>query len=65
MLMFIVQTLWYDVVNTIDIFFLLTLFLTLRCLQDKSDSKDLPTPSSTPTQSRKNRRRSNLFNNVS
>ncbi|KAK3757031.1 hypothetical protein RRG08_041807 [Elysia crispata] len=25
-------------------------------------SKDLPTPSSTPTQSRKNRRRSNLFN---
>ncbi|CAC5395625.1 AGAP [Mytilus coruscus] len=30
---------------------------------DKSDSKDLPTPSSTPTQSRKNRRRSNLFNN--
>ncbi|XP_019921739.1 arf-GAP with GTPase, ANK repeat and PH domain-containing protein 1 isoform X22 [Magallana gigas] len=29
---------------------------------EKSDSKDLPTPSSTPTQSRKNRRRSNLFN---
>lgn len=30
--------------------------------QDKPpDSKDLPTPSSTPTQSRKNRRRSNLF----
>lgn len=31
-------------------------------MQEKSDSKDLPTPSSTPTQSRKNRRRSNLFN---
>lgn len=30
--------------------------------QDKPDGKDLPTPSSTPTQSRKNRRRSNLFN---
>ncbi|XP_022294820.2 centaurin-gamma-1A-like isoform X25 [Crassostrea virginica] len=29
---------------------------------EKSDSKDLPTPSSTPTQSRKTRRRSNLFN---
>lgn len=29
---------------------------------DKPDGKDLPTPSSTPTQSRKNRRRSNLFN---
>ncbi|XP_034315443.1 arf-GAP with GTPase, ANK repeat and PH domain-containing protein 1 isoform X23 [Magallana gigas] len=31
-------------------------------IKEKSDSKDLPTPSSTPTQSRKNRRRSNLFN---
>ncbi|XP_033728329.1 centaurin-gamma-1A-like isoform X10 [Pecten maximus] len=30
--------------------------------QDKPDARDLPTPSSTPTQSRKNRRRSNLFN---
>ncbi|XP_064618428.1 arf-GAP with GTPase, ANK repeat and PH domain-containing protein 1-like isoform X6 [Liolophura sinensis] len=30
--------------------------------QDKPDGKDLPTPSSTPTQNRKNRRRSNLFN---
>nr|XP_022294839.1 centaurin-gamma-1A-like isoform X21 [Crassostrea virginica] len=29
---------------------------------EKSDSKDLPTPSNTPTQSRKTRRRSNLFN---
>ncbi|XP_025080568.1 arf-GAP with GTPase, ANK repeat and PH domain-containing protein 1-like isoform X4 [Pomacea canaliculata] len=29
---------------------------------NKPESKDLPTPSSTPTQSRKNRRRSNLFN---
>ncbi|KAK6182654.1 hypothetical protein SNE40_010288 [Patella caerulea] len=29
---------------------------------DQPDSKDLPTPSSTPTQNRKNRRRSNLFN---
>ncbi|XP_035826753.1 arf-GAP with GTPase, ANK repeat and PH domain-containing protein 1 isoform X1 [Aplysia californica] len=29
---------------------------------DKPEGKDLPTPSSTPTQSRKNRRRSNLFN---
>ncbi|XP_045207994.1 centaurin-gamma-1A-like isoform X18 [Mercenaria mercenaria] len=28
----------------------------------KPDSKELPTPTSTPTQSRKNRRRSNLFN---
>ncbi|XP_070174691.1 centaurin-gamma-1A-like isoform X5 [Littorina saxatilis] len=28
----------------------------------KPEGKDLPTPSSTPTQSRKNRRRSNLFN---
>ncbi|XP_041371662.1 centaurin-gamma-1A-like isoform X9 [Gigantopelta aegis] len=28
----------------------------------KSEGKDLPTPTSTPTQSRKNRRRSNLFN---
>ncbi|KAK7492700.1 hypothetical protein BaRGS_00016005 [Batillaria attramentaria] len=31
-------------------------------LDNKPESKDLPTPSSTPTQSRKNRRRSNLFN---
>ena len=32
------------------------------CLQDKApEGKDLPTPTSTPTQSRKNRRRSNLF----
>ncbi|XP_059140274.1 centaurin-gamma-1A-like isoform X2 [Physella acuta] len=32
-------------------------------IQDKqTEGKDLPTPSSTPTQSRKNRRRSNLFN---
>ncbi|ESO86841.1 hypothetical protein LOTGIDRAFT_128465, partial [Lottia gigantea] len=30
--------------------------------QDQPESKDLPTPSSTPTQNRKNRRRSNLFN---
>jgi len=30
--------------------------------QDRTEGKDLPTPSSTPTQSRKNRRRSNLFN---
>ncbi|XP_048779521.2 centaurin-gamma-1A-like isoform X22 [Ostrea edulis] len=37
-------------------------FSSLSLLQEKSDSKDLPTPSSTPTQSRKNRRRSNLFN---
>eukprot|EP00106_Octopus_bimaculoides_P007544 XP_014774986.1 PREDICTED: arf-GAP with GTPase, ANK repeat and PH domain-containing protein 1-like [Octopus bimaculoides] len=29
---------------------------------DRPEGKDLPTPSSTPTQSRKNRRRSNLFN---
>ncbi|KAL5010703.1 hypothetical protein ScPMuIL_013008 [Solemya velum] len=29
---------------------------------DRPDGKDLPTPSSTPTQGRKNRRRSNLFN---
>ncbi|XP_069119614.1 centaurin-gamma-1A-like isoform X3 [Argopecten irradians] len=29
---------------------------------DKTEARDLPTPSSTPTQSRKNRRRSNLFN---
>ncbi|KAK3586293.1 hypothetical protein CHS0354_035694 [Potamilus streckersoni] len=29
---------------------------------DKPDSKELPTPTSTPTQNRKNRRRSNLFN---
>ncbi|XP_064644118.1 arf-GAP with GTPase, ANK repeat and PH domain-containing protein 3-like isoform X7 [Lineus longissimus] len=34
-----------------------------RSYKDKqpSEGKDLPTPSSTPTQSRKNRRRSNLF----
>ncbi|KAH9509783.1 Centaurin-gamma-1A [Bulinus truncatus] len=32
-------------------------------IQDRpTEGKDLPTPSSTPTQSRKNRRRSNLFN---
>ncbi|XP_029646675.1 centaurin-gamma-1A isoform X15 [Octopus sinensis] len=31
-------------------------------IQDRPEGKDLPTPSSTPTQSRKNRRRSNLFN---
>ncbi|CAI9735267.1 centaurin-gamma-1A isoform X17 [Octopus vulgaris] len=31
-------------------------------MQDRPEGKDLPTPSSTPTQSRKNRRRSNLFN---
>ncbi|KAK3105706.1 hypothetical protein FSP39_003889 [Pinctada imbricata] len=31
-------------------------------LQDRSDSREYPTPSSTPTQGRKNRRRSNLFN---
>ncbi|XP_041371656.1 arf-GAP with GTPase, ANK repeat and PH domain-containing protein 1-like isoform X3 [Gigantopelta aegis] len=31
-------------------------------LDGKSEGKDLPTPTSTPTQSRKNRRRSNLFN---
>jgi len=32
------------------------------CLQDKApEGKGLPTPTSTPTQSRKNRRRSNLF----
>ncbi|XP_022294814.2 centaurin-gamma-1A-like isoform X24 [Crassostrea virginica] len=37
-------------------------FSSLSLLQEKSDSKDLPTPSSTPTQSRKTRRRSNLFN---
>ncbi|XP_013405730.1 centaurin-gamma-1A isoform X7 [Lingula anatina] len=30
-------------------------------LQDKPDGKDLPTPTSTPTQTRKSRRRSNLF----
>lgn len=34
----------------------------LGLFQDKPDGKDLPTPSSTPTQNRKNRRRSNLFN---
>ncbi|XP_060079111.1 arf-GAP with GTPase, ANK repeat and PH domain-containing protein 1-like isoform X3 [Ylistrum balloti] len=33
-----------------------------RMTRDKPDARDLPTPSSTPTQSRKNRRRSNLFN---
>ncbi|XP_062568894.1 centaurin-gamma-1A-like isoform X20 [Saccostrea cucullata] len=37
-------------------------FLKSSFKTEKSDSKDLPTPSSTPTQSRKNRRRSNLFN---
>nr|XP_022294814.1 centaurin-gamma-1A-like isoform X17 [Crassostrea virginica] len=37
-------------------------FSSLSLLQEKSDSKDLPTPSNTPTQSRKTRRRSNLFN---
>ena len=31
-------------------------------LQEKIDQRELPTPSSTPTQGRKNRRRSNLFN---
>ncbi|KAL3836901.1 hypothetical protein ACJMK2_022307, partial [Sinanodonta woodiana] len=33
-----------------------------RTSRDKPDSKELPTPTSTPTQNRKNRRRSNLFN---
>ncbi|XP_033728310.1 centaurin-gamma-1A-like isoform X8 [Pecten maximus] len=37
-------------------------FLKNTFLTDKPDARDLPTPSSTPTQSRKNRRRSNLFN---
>ncbi|XP_022294832.2 centaurin-gamma-1A-like isoform X27 [Crassostrea virginica] len=37
-------------------------FLKSSFKTEKSDSKDLPTPSSTPTQSRKTRRRSNLFN---
>ncbi|XP_053408100.1 arf-GAP with GTPase, ANK repeat and PH domain-containing protein 1-like isoform X4 [Mercenaria mercenaria] len=38
-------------------------FLKSSFLSDsKPDSKELPTPTSTPTQSRKNRRRSNLFN---
>ncbi|XP_052806798.1 centaurin-gamma-1A-like isoform X3 [Mya arenaria] len=36
--------------------------LSNRSSRDKPDPKDLPTPTSTPTQSRKNRRRSNLFN---
>ena len=34
----------------------------LHFQDSKPEGKDLPTPSSTPTQSRKNRRRSNLFN---
>ncbi|XP_069119616.1 centaurin-gamma-1A-like isoform X5 [Argopecten irradians] len=37
-------------------------FLKNSFLTDKTEARDLPTPSSTPTQSRKNRRRSNLFN---
>nr|XP_022294832.1 centaurin-gamma-1A-like isoform X20 [Crassostrea virginica] len=37
-------------------------FLKSSFKTEKSDSKDLPTPSNTPTQSRKTRRRSNLFN---
>ncbi|XP_052252898.1 arf-GAP with GTPase, ANK repeat and PH domain-containing protein 1-like isoform X3 [Dreissena polymorpha] len=36
--------------------------LSNRSSRDKPEPKELPTPSSTPTQSRKSRRRSNLFN---